>query len=443
MIDNNTPIYSLQELNAAIRNGIERSLPDRYWVCAEISELHINTSGHCYLELIEKESRGHTIARSRAIIWSNIFLLLKLHFEQETHQTLSAGIKILVQVSVTFHEVYGISLTIHDINPTYTLGEAARLRAEILAKLNDEGVANMNKELPLPLLPQRIAIISSKTAAGYGDFIDQLANNPYGYTFYPVLFTATMQGKETETSIIAALNRIYRHIDHFDCVVIIRGGGSTADLASFDSYTLAANVAQFPLPIIVGIGHDRDETILDIIAAIRVKTPTAAAEWLINRIDETAIATESVRRKITEIVEERLHKEKIRIQQLTSTIPYTITQRINGEVRRQQNITNHINLYATEHIRKEHTRLTLITERLPQCIASLIQQEQYRIEQLSQSIKLLSPDSILSRGYSLVLQNNKVIKSVDMLHPGTTIEILLADGTAQATITETHKNNIK
>ena len=289
--------YSLLEFNAVLRSAVAGAFPDKYWISAEISELHVNAAGHCYLELIEKDSRGATVARQRAMIWAAVYRLLKPYFEQETGYRLAAGIKVLVQVSVSFHELYGMSLAICDINPTYTLGDAARKRAEILRRLTEEGVAEMNRELPVPLVPQRIAVVSSGTAAGYGDFIDQLQNNPYRYIFYPVLFPAVMQGERTEASIIDALNRIYAFADNFDCVVIIRGGGATSDLGSFDSYPLAVNVAQFPLPVIVGIGHDRDETVLDYVAAVRVKTPTAAAEWLVARAHETDLRIDALRRK--------------------------------------------------------------------------------------------------------------------------------------------------
>lgn len=302
MIPDQPQAYSLLELNTALRAAVDKAFPDKYWVCAEVSELHVNAAGHCYLELIEKNARGATVARQRAMIWAPVFRLLKPYFEQETGFAFSAGIKVLVQVSVAFHELYGMSLVIGDINPTYTLGDAARRRAEILRRLVDEGVIDMNRELALPIVPQRIAVISSGTAAGYGDFIDQLQNNPYRYVFYPVLFPAVMQGERTESSVIEALNRIYAAIDHFDCVVIIRGGGATSDLGSFDSYPLAANVAQFPLPVVVGIGHDRDETVLDHVAAVRVKTPTAAAEWLVARVHETELRIEALRREAAEAV---------------------------------------------------------------------------------------------------------------------------------------------
>lgn len=432
-------IYTLTELNMSIREAIEDRLPHEYWVCAEISECHPNRNGHCYLELIEKDHQGRTTARQRAIIWANTYNLLRPYFEQETGQTFTAGIQVLVSVSITYHELYGMSLTIHDINPTYTIGEAARRRAEILAQLEADGIINDNKELPLPILPQRIAVISSHTAAGYGDFSEQLHNNPYGYKFYPVLFPAIMQGENTETSVIEALNRIHCHIDLFDCVVIIRGGGSTSELSCFDTYNLAGNVAQFPLPIIVGIGHERDETILDYVAAVRVKTPTAAAEWLIEQLHRADLAAQSTRKVITEIVSRRIMTENNRLQQLTGNIPYIVTQRLHKEKWQQQNIAHHIERNTTERMSREHQRLSLLAHLIPERTTALLRQEQQHIDNLAHTVQLLSPDAVLSRGYSLILQDNKVVKTIDSLSPDSNIEIQLADGTAQAHITTTTK----
>lgn len=434
-------IYTLTELNLDIRSALEHSHPDEYWVCADISEYHPHRNGHCYLELVDKDRQGRTTARQRAVIWSNTYNLLQPYFEQATGQKLAAGIKVLVLVSITYHELYGMSLTIHDINPSYTIGEAARRRAEILTQLEQDGIINDNKELPIPLLPQRIAIISSQTAAGYGDFINQLQGNSYGYTFYPILFTATMQGEHTEASVIEALNRINNHIEQFDCVVIIRGGGSTSELASFDTYPLAYNVAQFPLPVIVGIGHERDETILDHIAAVRVKTPTAAAEWLIERAHKADMIAQASRQQIFDIVSNRLLIENNRLQQLTTHVPYTVVQRLHNEARKQQNLQHSIARGIGETINKQHNRLSLLSHLIPERISTLLRQEQQHMESLAHTISLLSPDAVMARGYSLVTHNNKVVRSVDNLPTNTPIEIHMVDGTAQAHITTTSKKH--
>ena len=263
-----------------VRRSLQTCFPDALWVQAELSDVRANASGHCYLEFVQKDASGNSlVAKARGIIWAGTFARLKPYFERETGQAFVSGIKVLVKVTVGFHELYGYSLTVTDIDPTYTLGDMARRRREILERLKQEGVLTLNKELELPELAQRIAVISSPTAAGYGDFCKQLRDNAFGFVFYPCLFPAVMQGDKVEASVISALNRIYEKFDRWDAVVIIRGGGATSDLSGFDTYDLAVNCAQFPLPVITGIGHERDDTVIDMVAHTRVKTPTAAAEF--------------------------------------------------------------------------------------------------------------------------------------------------------------------
>lgn len=429
--------YSLLEFSTAIRSALTDAFPGKYWISAEISELYVNGSGHCYMELIEKNAAGVTVARQRAVMWANIYRLLQPYFEQVTGSPLTKGIKVLVQVSVSCHEVYGMSLVISDINPTYTLGDAARRRAEIIRRLSEEGVIDMNRELPLPLVPQRIAVVSSGTAAGYGDFMDQLQRNAYHYVFYPVLFAAVMQGSRTEASVIEALDRIYAASRHFDCVVIIRGGGATSDLNSFDSYALAANIAQFPLPVIVGIGHDRDETVLDRVAAVRVKTPTAAAEWLVSRVHDADVLAGNLRDKVVAAVSNRLVREASRLQQLSSVVPLAVAQRLHAEERRILAAAAAVQRSHGERIARENARLSLLRHLLPERLAARLAQERQRIEALSQTVALLSPDKLLARGYSLVLKDGKVVRSVASLAVGDTATLLLADGEAQAVIAST------
>lgn len=407
---------SLYELNACVRDALQTSLPERYWVRAEVSEARVHSSGHCYLELIEKEeSSGRTIAKARATIWAATFRLLKPWFEQSTGQTLSAGIKILILASPSFHELYGYSLTVHDIDPAYTLGDAARRRAAILQQLRDEGVADMNKELVWPALPQRFAVISSPSAAGYGDFMNQLQNNPYGYKVYTALFTASMQGAQTESSIIEALDRIARHENLFDGVVIIRGGGATSDLNSFDSYPLAVNIAQFPLPVITGIGHERDDTVIDLVANTRVKTPTAAAEWIIARLHEADLHVAGLSLALSDEVRNRLQREKQTLQRATADLPRLVERRILNERHRSD----------------------LWLEQIKHALRSRLDAERNRLETLEKTVELVSPHSLLQRGYSLTLLHGRVVKSIDDLAPGDTIETLLADGTAVSRVENT------
>lgn len=414
--------FSLLELNARVRDALQEALPERYWVRAEISEARIHPSGHCYLELIEKEeSTGRTVAKARATIWATTFRLLRPWFEQSTGQLFTSGIKILVLVSPVFHELYGYSLTIHDIDPTYTLGDAARRRAAILQQLRDEGVADMNKELVWPPLPQRFAIISSPSAAGYGDFMNQLQNNPYGYRVYTALFPASMQGEQTERSIIEALDRIASHEELFDGVVIIRGGGATSDLNSFDSYPLAANVAQFPLPVITGIGHERDDTVIDLVANTRVKTPTAAAEWIIARLHEADLHVAGLSLSISEAVRDRLQREKQTLQRTTSALPMLVERRILNERHKSE----------------------LWLEQIKHALRSRLDAERSRLDQLATTVELVSPQSLLQRGYSLTLHQGRVVKSVTDLAPGETIETLLADGSVVSRVETTQSSKTK
>ena len=311
---------TLYEINSLVRQTLELTLDAEYWVRAEIAELRVNR--HCYMELVQKDARGNGIvAKARAQVWAQVWAFIKPMFEETTGQVLSAGMQVLVKVQVTFHELYGYSLNVTDIDPTYTLGDIAKRRQEILQQLKDEGIDTMNKELPLPRLLQRVAVISSASAAGYGDFCNQLNNNQRGLAFKTELFQAMMQGNEVEKSVIQALNRIANRLDEWDVVVIIRGGGATSDLQGFDSLLLAENVAQFPLPIITGIGHERDDTVIDMIAHTRVKTPTAAAEFLIHHQEEELDMLEDLSARLTAQVSLLLQNETNRLKLLASKIP--------------------------------------------------------------------------------------------------------------------------
>jgi exodeoxyribonuclease VII large subunit len=292
---------SLLELNALIKKTINENLAS-HWLTAEISELTVNYSGHCYLEFIQKDEKTERIiARARGTIWANTFRMIKPYFESTTGRAFSDGIKVMVKASVEFHEVYGLSLNILDIEPTYTVGEIALRKQKILEKLKSEGVIGMNKELELSYIPNRIAIISSKTAAGFGDFVNQLTQNPHRYRFYLKLFPAIMQGNEAESSIINQLDKIYQHSENFDAVIIIRGGGAQADLECFNSYWLAYNITQFPLPVLTGIGHEQDDSVVDMVAHTRLKTPTAVAEFLIDCMSAVTNELQEVEEAIVDI----------------------------------------------------------------------------------------------------------------------------------------------
>lgn len=393
---NQTP-FSLVELNALVRRSLEQALPDTYWVQAELSDVRTHAAGHCYLELIQKDPRGNgLLAKARGNIWSQVFRLLKPYFEEATGQLFTSGINVLVKVTVQFHELYGYSLTLHDIDPTYTLGDMARRRREILMQLTSEGVLTLNKELELPMLPQRIAVISSESAAGYGDFCHQLQSHASRFFFYTELFPALMQGAQVESSVLAAFDAINDRLTDFDLVVLIRGGGATSDLSGFDTYLLAAACAQFPLPILVGIGHERDETVLDSVAHTRVKTPTAAAEFLIARMSDAADRLDRLTGQLSQGIHARLEWEH---RQLT-----TYQARLSGSV-----------LFALKDARYALRTVEGEIERTSQ---ALLSKHKHRLELLQQRLFDASPERLLKRGYSITFRAGSVVTDASQLHAG-------------------------
>ena len=398
---------SLLELNALVRRSLEQCLPDEYWIQAELSDVRSNTTGHCYLEFVQKDPRSNNlVAKARGMIWSNIYRLLKPYFEETTGQLFASGIKVLVKVTVQFHELYGYSLTVLDIDPAYTLGDMARRRREILMQLEEEGVLTLNKELEMPVLPQRIAVISSATAAGYGDFCHQLQHNSGGFFFYTELFPALMQGNQVEESVLAALDRINDRVNEFDVVVIIRGGGATSDLSGFDTYLLAAACAQFPLPVITGIGHERDDTVLDSVAHTRVKTPTAAAEFLIHRITESADHLEELSARLQQGAYALLEQEGRRLGTIQTRIPNLVHRKLTD------------------------ARFALLAagKDLAQVTQTLLSRHRHRLELLRQRVADASPDKLLGRGYSITLKDGKAVTDAASLNPGDQLVTRLAKG---------------
>ena len=404
---------SLFELNKKIKECLQYSFSESLWVRAEISDLQENYAGHCYLELIEKDSISNSVtARLRATCWANTFRMLKPYFETSTGQAFSSGIKVLIGGVVEFHEQYGISFNVRDIDPTYTLGDMARRRLEIVNRLREEGVMDMNKELSLPESANKIAIISSKTAAGYEDFVNQLENNPQKLHFYHKLFPATMQGEHTQQSVIAALDRIYQYHEHFDAVVIIRGGGATADLASFDSYDLAYYCTQFPLPIIVGIGHQRDQTVLDLVANTSAKTPTAVAELLIENLSKTFDVLVNLEQHLYNVLQLRLQSEK---------------QRLDSAGRDIFRQTEFI-------IERKKQELAGIKKDFPRLLRHYVEKKRYALEIRQQRIQSASPELMLKKGYSITTLAGKVVKSVSQLQSSDKITTHLADGKLESVV---------
>lgn len=404
-----------------------------------MSDVRTNaSSGHCYLEFIEKNPvTGQLVAKARGSIWAKTFRMLKPYFEMETGQLFASGLKVLVKVSVEFHELYGYSLTVLDIDPAYTLGDMLRKRMEIIRQLKEEGVFTLNKELPFPTLPKRIAIVTSPTAAGYEDFLNQLSGNRAGYPFYTKLFPALMQGERTEESVIAALDRVYHHIDCFDVVVIIRGGGSTSDLNSFDSYLLAANCAQFPLPIITGIGHERDDTILDMVAHTRMKTPTAVAEFLIGRMDAAAMELEGLQQAVSELATGILQKQKNLLQLLGSRLPAVAMNRIERNRSYLQMVGNKLPAFASALLSRRRSALDSMQMQLQNRASNRLIEGNRFIQLTEQFIKMASPDYVLKRGYSLALKDGKIVKHATDLAPGEELTTRFADGEVKSVVKKT------
>lgn len=468
---------TLSQLNESIKDILLDAFPSTVWVVAEVSEMKENRSGHCYLELIEKEGNS-IIARSRATIWSYTFRMLKPYFETTTGQLFTQGIKILVQVTVEYHPSYGLSLNVKDIDPTYTVGDLALQRKEIIDRLKTEGVLEMNKELDLPLVPQKIAIISSATAAGFLDFMNQLESNKYGFKYYTKLFEATMQGAGSVPSIILALERIFPYDDFFDAVVIIRGGGATADLNSFDNYDLAFNVTQFSLPVITGIGHEKDDTIIDLVAHTRMKTPTAVAEFLITGVARFYERLVEMENEVIQITRNTIDFQQNKLERIAESLNYSVSKFINekqlGLAKKGNELQQNVNRFSFKKkyeinnlkhdlesavslwfvetknrmerkrrilkrvvgksLLKEEATLVHLKDIVASKSKKLIFREQEKIHINENTVRLLNPENILTRGYSLTLKGGKIVKSIAQLKLNDEIETRLADGKIKSKI---------
>jgi exodeoxyribonuclease VII large subunit len=450
-VDTKNTHISLYELNQLVKKTLKNNLSEYYWVIGEISEIKVNNSGHCYLELVEKDELTDNLrAKARAMIWASTFRILQPYFETTTNIKFTKGIKVLVKVIAEFHELYGFSLNIIDIEPGYTIGELARTKQETINRLIKEGVIEMNRSLPFPVLPQKIAVVSSGTAAGYGDFINQIQNNPYNYKFYIKLFPAYMQGEEAEKSIIEALDKIFKYENLFDIVVIIRGGGSQADLSCFNNYWLAYNVTQFPIPVLTGIGHEQDESVVDIVAHTHLKTPTAVAEYLISVFQNVEDYINELQNNIIDICSETVSKEKEKISRYALSITPVVSERIFKNYNKinvlQINILNSSNklismrikitdllsqkiksLYR-EYVIKNSQRLLLLNKYLKNYCINYFSNKYYGLEILEKKNHYLNPQNILKRGYSITLHNGKNIKTSDEVKNEDLVDTVLYKG---------------
>jgi exodeoxyribonuclease VII large subunit len=406
---------SLTELQLIIKDSLHMALPGMYWIVAEISEIKENYSGHCYLELVEKlPDEVNVRARVRAVIWAKKYSFLKPLFKQATGESLREGFKVLLKIMVEYHEVYGLSLVINDIDPAFTIGEMAIKRNQIIKRLEDEGVLAMNRELDFPLFPGRIAVISSKNAAGYTDFLNQLKGNNHGYSFHTALFEATMQGTETENSIVEALDRISEQIELFDVVVIIRGGGAQADLSWFDNYKIAYHITQFPLPVLTGIGHEKDVTVTDLVAYQNLKTPTAVADYIISTAAET---------------------EKY-LDQMSGSISELALQIIADNRNRLDKSRMKLVPVAGLKISEEKERMAVFTAVLKMNSVNLIKQSVRSIESIINHLNVLNPENVLRRGFTITSLNGLMVKSANSLKEGDVIDTRFSDGSVSSKVLE-------
>ncbi len=408
-------ILTLYELNTLVRETVEDGMSDTYWVQGELSEGRQGYGGHFYGEMVQradddsyssagrgtsprhnKAGQANQVAKARVTCWAQTWHQVSQKFEEATGHPLQAGMKVLAEVSVTFHQQYGYSLNVLDIDPSYTLGDAARRRREILHQLEQDGILHDNQTLPIPMLARRVAVVSSASAAGYGDFCNQLENNDYGFHFELSLFPAVMQGARVEETVISALERISREQDRWDVVVIIRGGGATSDLADFDSYPLAACVAQMPLPIITGIGHERDETVLDHVAHTHLKTPTAVASFLIEHMADTAVRLEELGRKI--------------------------------------------GMNVTEQLTKGQHRMELLEQRFVHDVSNILVNQRHRIDMLDLRLKGVNPDLLLQRGYSMTLVDGRLLRDVSQLAEGKVLTTRIEHGEINSIVQSWKKN---
>ena len=454
---------SLSELQLIIRDSLYLSLPQMFWVAAEISEITINSSGHCYLELVEKNPDEKNIrARIRGIIWNSRFSFIRSLFENITGESLRGGLRILVKAKIEYHELYGLSLVINDIDPAFTLGEMAVKRQLIIKKLEDEGVFTMNREIDFPLLPQRIAVISSKSAAGYTDFINHLNGNSFGYVFYTALIETPMQGTETEKGVIKALDKIAIHSGLFDLVVIIRGGGSQTDLSWFDSYDIAYHVTQFPLPVVTGIGHEKNISVTDMVASMSLKTPTAVADFLIDGMaaaeNELNGLSAGIRDGTRIIIEEninRLESYSIKLLPLARMMISASKEKLSGKMMElirtgRENTSRSGVVTATLLSRLFSSVKTFSSERKKIIEASrenlisytlnTVNNNRSNLTGLEKTLNILNPENILRRGYTITSFNGKILKNRNSLRKDDIIDTLFTDGTVKSKVVDNNKD---
>ena len=448
--------FSLSQFTTLISREVNASPQlSRKWVMAELSDVRV-VAGHCYMELVEKSSDGKTVAKMRATIWQSVFLPLRQKFYRVTGKDITTGMKVLLQGSASHHSLYGISFNVHDINPEFTLGDISRIRREILEKLTREGILDNNKNLDLPVLPQKIAVISAEGAAGYGDFVDQLINNENGFVFYPILYPSVMQGDKVASSVIRSLDMVASAAGSWDMVVILRGGGATTDLLGFDNYELARKVALFPIPVVVAIGHERDRTVLDEIARVRVKTPTAAASFFLECARQAEDMVLNYMDLITRYVNDRISGENTRIANFSVMLPAMVGNKLNNaeallnkeliripslvggriqsEYARLSGFPNLVSNLAKQIVDKDLQKQATVKSQLETGVNNAIARNNLILQKLIGIIDALNPKNTMKRGYSIVRNNGKAVSDASQLKSGDSLTVEFSNGTIETTV---------
>lgn len=434
----------LSQLLEQVERTLEQEFSSSIWIRAEILELQVNRRGHCYIELIEKNQDSDDIlARARATIWASKFSMLKPYFETQTGMPLKSGIKILCRVSVGFHKLYGFSINITDIDPAFTLGDLARKKQEVIRRLREEGVMDMNRELPFPTVPQKVAVISSETAAGYGDFMDSIHADNHQYYIYTQLFQASMQGDDSPASIIAALDAIHESDQSFDCVVIIRGGGSKADLECFNDYDLAYYITQFPLPVISGIGHERDESVVDLVAARGLKTPTAVAEFLVEKFLAFDFRLSSYRESLSKMVVQSVKLQQMRLERLAGDLSHLSLGYLRRGKENLEGLAGNLTHLSRGFVQRHGERLDRSRQRIRMGSINRLVREKERLKHMEAKNDLVNPVNVLRRGYSMTLHQGKIIRGIGAVKEGEKLETRVYDGSILSKVEKTIKSDDK
>ena len=423
---------SLLQLQRLVASLVQRPETQNVWVTAELSDVAVR-GGHCYMELLQKDDRGLQVAKARGVIWASLYPSIDSQFYAATGQRFASGLKVMLRVSASMHPVYGFSLVVSAVNPEYTLGDLLQRRREILERLKREGILNLNRELKWATpVPQRIAVISAAGAAGYGDFLNQLHTNPAHLRFVTRLFPAIMQGNSAPPSIIAALDQVAAEADQWDCVVIIRGGGATSDLQAFEDYDLAANVAQFPLPVVIGIGHERDITVLDYIANTRLKTPTAVAEWLIAQGESALTWLQNTGQRILQIASQRISGNKEQLAHAEGLLPVLAQGAVERSLTKLRKAAATLDSVSSRRIQPQLTRLQMIADSIPVSALRAIERQRQLLDSRAELLEALSPHATLARGYSITRVNGRAVTDASQVKPGEVLETTLANGTLRS-----------